>query len=127
MKNYTMARKCVINGINDQYVEVYYANAEYIVIFTFSSKAIVLKSAQYPSFSILENFFETLRGIEESELHKCVLKRVVASEHNEYYVYQNNKLLVIKRDGRHAIKVTEYTVEDFEDIVHDVTKELCEN
>lgn len=126
MKTIKMARKCTIQGCNNQYVEVFYACAEYITILSTGipsykdGGAVVLHTAQYPSFSVYASAHDTVKGIDESEFGKNRMKRLMLADCDEYFVRKDGTVSKLLRDGAYSLIVEQFTPAEFVEIVQEV-------
>ena len=131
MKTIKMARKCTIQGCRGQYVEVFYADAEYVALFYTGEPSykdggiVVLSTAQYPSFSVFASAQDTVRGIEESEFGKCRLKRLMLANSNEYFVHKDGTVFKLVHDGSYALTVEQFAPAEFTEIVQGIVSDMC--
>lgn len=131
MKEVKMARKCTIQGCNGQYIEVFYADAEYVTLFSTGTPSyndtgfVVLFTAQYPSFSVRASANETIKGIEDSEFEKSIAKRLLLAERNEYFVRKDGTVIKLTGKNAYALTVAQYTQEEFSELVKEAAFALC--
>lgn len=131
MKSCRMARKCIIQGCSGQLVEVFYADAEYIAILSADNfpmtdgREVVLSTAQYPSFSVYENMRDTVTGIEESALSKCILQRIMVADNDKYFVRKDGKVIKIERESRYSLIVKQFAPKEFAEIVKEAAFKMC--
>lgn len=132
MKEYKMTRKCTIQGCNEQYVEVYYANAQYITIVCTGTHScmdggvVALSTARYPSFSVHANAVDTVRGIKDSEFGKCIMKRILVDRY-EYYVRKDGAVFKFSYGEAHALVVEQFSTKEFVEIVQGAIVTMCKD